>query len=145
MQLIKSFKITPIPKPRMTRRDAWDSRDSVLRYYDFCDRLNQEFLAAELPQNYLVVFYLPMSKSWSQKKKDRMNLTPHQQKPDKDNLEKAFLDGLFSKHHNPDGNYCDSHVWDGRAIKLWGIEGAIAVYQTDCILKELQPIDKRQA
>lgn len=36
---------------------------------------------------------------------------PHLCKPDRDNLEKALLDGVFGE---------DSHVWDGRATKLWG-------------------------
>lgn len=125
----------------MSRRDTWDPRDCVLRYHDFCDRLNQEFSAAELPEHYLLVFYLPMSRSWSKKKKDSFNLTPHRQTPDKDNLEKAFLDALFSKHHNIDGKYNDSHVWDGRVIKLWGYEGAIAVYEINCVVKNLSCFD----
>jgi Holliday junction resolvase RusA-like endonuclease len=36
-----------------------------------------------------------MPESWSKKKKERMNLKPHQQTPDADNLFKAFTDTLF--------------------------------------------------
>jgi Holliday junction resolvase RusA-like endonuclease len=137
LQLIKLIEINPVPEPRQSRRDTWNPSDRVIKYRDFCDTLNQHFRAAQLPENYLLVFYLPMPKSWSKKKKVQLYLTPHQQKPDKDNLEKAFLDGLFSKHHNLDGNYDDSHVWDGRTIKLWSDRGAIAVYQIDCVLRSL--------
>src|ERR1700733_6474151 len=37
-------------------------------------------------------FYFPMPKSWSEKKKDFMDLRPHVSKPDRDNLEKIYLD-----------------------------------------------------
>lgn len=47
-----------------------------------------------------------------------MAYTPHMQKPDKDNLEKALLDCVFEE---------DSHVWDGRVSKLWGWTGAIII------------------
>ncbi|MGU0055537.1 RusA family crossover junction endodeoxyribonuclease [Enterobacter hormaechei] len=43
-----------------------------------------------------------------------MNGKPHQQKPDKDNLEKALLDAIFDD---------DSRVWDGRVTKVWGRGG----------------------
>jgi Holliday junction resolvase RusA-like endonuclease len=59
-----------------------------------------------------------MPKSWSKAKKDEMRGGPHQQTPDKDNLEKAILDSLYEN---------DSHVWDGWVTKLWADEGAIEV------------------
>lgn len=45
---------------------------------------------------------------------------PHQQRPDKDNFEKAFLDAVCEE---------DSHIWDGRETKLWSEEGAIQIIQ----------------
>jgi Holliday junction resolvase RusA-like endonuclease len=140
MRLVKFIELAPVPEPRQSRRDAWNPRECVIRYREFCDDLNLLFKASELPENYLLVFYLPMPKSWSKKKKTQFYLTPHQQKPDRDNLEKAFLDGLFSKYHNLDGNFDDSHVWDGRTIKLWSNQGAIAVYQIDSILSSLREV-----
>lgn len=65
--------------------------------------------------NYHMIFYIPVSKSWSKKKKLEMIGKPHQYKPDKDNLEKAVLDILC-----PDD---DSHIWDGRVTKYWTEEG----------------------
>jgi Holliday junction resolvase RusA-like endonuclease len=47
-----------------------------------------------------------------------MDGKPHQQKPDKDNLEKSILDAVFDD---------DSKVWDGRVSKLWGVDGKIVV------------------
>ena len=41
---------------------------------------------------------------------------PHRMKPDKDNLEKGFLDSILKE---------DSVVWDGRVTKLWGEKGKI--------------------
>lgn len=43
---------------------------------------------------------------------------PHQQKPDKDNLEKALLDAIFGE---------DSHIWDGRVTKIWGETGKMII------------------
>lgn len=51
-----------------------------------------------------------------------MNGKPHQQKPDKDNLEKALLDAIFED---------DCRIWDGRVSKVWGETGKI-------IIKELE-------
>lgn len=48
---------------------------------------------------------------WSEKIRAGMNGQPHQQRPDKGNFEKAFLDAVFGEYN---------HVWDGRASKLWG-------------------------
>lgn len=47
-----------------------------------------------------------------------MDGKPHQQKPDKDNLEKALLDAIFDD---------DSRIWDGRVSKVWGATGMIRV------------------
>lgn len=59
-----------------------------------------------------------MPKSWSGKKRAQMAGKPHQQRPDRDNLEKALLDALFSE---------DCAVWDGRTTKVWGETGQIII------------------
>ena len=136
MKLIKLIEnIKPVPAPRMSRRDRFDPRPAVIKYRDYGIELRSQFTAEELPSNYLLVFYLPMAKSWSKKKKRSHYLQPHTQTPDKDNLEKGFLDALFYQH---DEHKDDSHIWDGRTIKLWKEgEGAIAIYQIDCVLELL--------
>ncbi|MEQ9868746.1 RusA family crossover junction endodeoxyribonuclease [Pectobacterium odoriferum] len=114
---MKTYNITPIGKPRMTQCDKWQKRPPVLRYRAFCDevRLNR----ITLPESgWHVTFVLPMPPSWSKKKRSEMNGKPHQQKPDKDNLEKALLDAIFDD---------DSRVWDGRVSKIWGEVGQIMI------------------
>ncbi len=113
----RSYPITPVPKPRMTRSDKWKKRPAVLRYRAYCDEVRLRVV--QLPESgYHVTFILPMPKSWSGKRKTEMDGKPHQQTPDKDNLEKALLDALFQD---------DSHIWDGRVTKRWGQEGKIIV------------------
>ncbi|MBN3093504.1 RusA family crossover junction endodeoxyribonuclease [Pectobacterium brasiliense] len=114
---MKTYNITPLGKPRMTQRDKWQKRLPVLRYRAFCDevRLNK----ITLPESgWHVTFVLPMPPSWSKKKRSEMNGKPHQQKPDKDNLEKALLDAIFDD---------DSRIWDGRVSKIWGEVGKIII------------------
>ena len=114
---MKVYAITPVPKPRMTQSDRWAKRAPVLRYFAFKDevRLNK----ISLPEcGYHVTFILPMPDSWSKKKKEEMNGKPHQQKPDKDNLEKALLDAIFED---------DCRIWDGRVSKVWGEKGQIKI------------------
>lgn len=115
------YNITPVPKPRMTQRDKWQKRPPVLRYRAFCDEVRLEKIS--LPEHsYHVTFIMPMPKSWSHKKRSDMNGKPHQQKPDKDNLEKALLDAIFDD---------DSRVWDGRVTKVWGEVGQIKITELE--------------
>lgn len=114
---MKVYDITPIAKPRMTQRDRWAKRSPVLRYRAFCD--HARLLGITLPEShYHVTFVIPMPKSWSKKKQDAMAGMPHQQRPDKDNLEKALLDAIFGE---------DCRVWDGRVTKVWGYTGKIMI------------------
>lgn len=113
------YSIVPVPKPRMTKRDKWAGRPPVLRYLAYKDecQLNR----VTLPQSgYHITFVMPMPSSWSKKKKSEYNRRPHQQKPDKDNLEKALLDAVMSE---------DCAVWDGRVTKIWGYQGLIIIDQ----------------
>jgi Holliday junction resolvase RusA-like endonuclease len=110
------YRITPVPQPRMVRSDKWAKRPRVLRYFAFRDECKLK--RVELPENYHVVFVMPMPKSWSAKKCEQMNGLPHRNKPDKDNLEKALLDAIYRD---------DSQVWDGRVTKIWGYEGRIYI------------------
>jgi Holliday junction resolvase RusA-like endonuclease len=106
------FDIKPIPKPRMTQSDRWRGRSVVERYYIYKDGLN--ILANEikfsLPRNFKIDFYLSMPKSWSKKKRSEFLGKPHHQKPDLDNLIKAFMDALEQE---------DKDVWHIDASKYW--------------------------
>jgi len=114
------FNIKPCPKPRMTRADAWKKRPIVLKYWRFCDDLKAQARKIEyVPGDKVsLIFYIPMAKSWSKKKRELMLGKPHKAKPDIDNLAKAFLDALLIE---------DSYVWSLTAEKYWANEGSIMV------------------
>lgn len=118
MKLLAKYDITPVPKPRMTRRDRWDKdRPAVQRYWAYKDKIRAANI--QLPEKYWIVFNLPMSKSWTKKEKSAQLGQPHLQTPDKDNLEKGLLDALFKK---------DAHIWYGGCEKRWALKGSIWMY-----------------
>ena len=106
--------VTPVPKPRMTQRDKWKKRNCVLNYYSFKDNLKLYFgNETLLPKNITIcswIAYLPFPKSYSEKKRYELSGCPHTLKPDKDNIEKAIFDSLFTK---------DQFVYAGFGIKYW--------------------------
>lgn len=132
------YNITPVPKPRMTRRDKWKKRTRVLEYFAFKDECRLR--GVELPKDsYHVIFVMPMPKSWSGKKCEQMNGQPHRARPDKDNLEKALLDAL---------NKDDSHAWDGRVTKVWGYSGKILISEIErpkgeCVAESIESYKER--
>lgn len=117
---IKLF-IQPIPKPRMTQRDKWAKRPIVLRYFEYKDKLKEEILknnislGVQLSLTFIIA--IPKNKRKKNGAWKSMIGTPHQQKPDLDNLIKAFKDALYQD---------DSIVWKyGPMEKIWGEENAI--------------------
>lgn len=96
----------------MTQRDRWAKRPAVLRYFAFADELREAAseLKWQVPSRIDLEFGMPMPKSWSNRKKLEMDDQPHQQKPDIDNLIKAFLDALCDD---------DSFVYVVHAAKYW--------------------------
>lgn len=119
------FIINPMGKPRMTQRDKWlkPARKVIARYWAYKDVLVlQANLEGYIPSDVLSVqFNIPMPKSWSKKKREAMNGQPHRQKPDLDNLLKAFQDCLCKE---------DSYIWGySRCAKMWSLEGSIEVVE----------------
>jgi len=114
----KVYRITPIPAPRMTRADKALYRPCVKRYMAYRNALKGMNIDLNV-EPLSLQFALPMPKSWSKKKKNLMRLTPHKNKPDLDNLIKAFKDALLEE---------DSHVWCyDMMTKVWDDEGSIIV------------------
>ena len=114
----RTYKIKPVPKPRMTQSDKWKQRPCVIRYRQFCDEVRSA--GVELPESGAVVsFILPMPKSWSKKKRAKFNGTAHQTKPDLDNLLKALSDAIHDE---------DCRIWHyGEIKKCWGETGYIII------------------
>lgn len=110
------YNIVPVAKPRMTRRDQWKKRPATEKYWAYKDQIRKASIV--LPPCYHIHFVLPMPTSWSKQKKRDMVFTPHTQRPDKDNLEKGFLDALYEE---------DSAIWTGHVSKWWGDTGCIII------------------
>ena len=68
---MKKVKITPVPKPRMTKSDRWKKRPCVVKYWDFKEELLYLFREQDIvvDKELYIEFHLPMAKSWSKKKK----------------------------------------------------------------------------
>lgn len=115
---IQFFDIPPTPAPRQSARDKWKPSKPVLRYRAFRDEV--AFKVKELPEDFFhIVFLIAVPASWSEKKKREHIGQPHRQKPDKDNLEKAFIDAIY-RHSD------DAHVWNTASTKLWaGMPGIV--------------------
>jgi Holliday junction resolvase RusA-like endonuclease len=112
----------------MVASDKWKKRPCVEQYWEYKDRLRGLFDAGDLPIPYFLIFVIPMPKSWSKKKRNKLKSKPCESTPDRDNLDKAFLDALFES---------DAHIYDGRTLKVWGETGRIVVYAIDPIPEEI--------
>jgi Holliday junction resolvase RusA-like endonuclease len=109
----------------MTRKDKWTKppRPRVARYLAFKDLV--ALMNVELPVcGAHIVFILAMPQSLSKRKKAVLDGKPHQKRPDLDNLIKALGDAVYGE---------DSVIWDYRATKKWGYEGAIMIGSIDGI------------
>lgn len=115
-----SYPIIPMGKPRMTQRDRWKKRPIVLRYHKFKDSCREHSVA--LTDSISVMFLIQMPKSWSKKKRLKMDGEPHKKTPDIDNLIKALMDAVLPQ---------DSHVWKIKASKFWSKDGGIHVWVND--------------
>lgn len=67
-----------------------------------------------------------MSKSWSQKKKDRVLGSPHISRPDLSNVLKFVEDALIGVAYND-----DSQIWSITVEKTWGKEPEIQLILID--------------
>ena len=88
-----------------------------MRYRAFADEVRLNKVVVENGAS--IIFILPMAKSWSCKKKEKMNGEPHTQRPDIDNLLKALLDAIYEE---------DCGIWSLSKIeKRWGKVGQIKI------------------
>lgn len=117
-QIIR-IPVTPLGKPRMTQRDKWQVRPTVMAYRAYCDELRLRLPRYELPEELKIVFHLPMPKSWSARHRAQSYGQRHDQKPDIDNLVKGFMDAFKAE---------DKHVAILHAEKYWAVEGGIIIF-----------------
>lgn len=115
---MKVVNVVPMGAPRLTRADAWKGRPVVQRYHEYRDALREALPGFELPVELRVVFFIPMPASWSRRKRFAFLGAPHDQKPDIDNLVKAFMDAFKSE---------DKHVAILHAEKYWSEVGEVSV------------------
>ena len=112
------YPITPVPKPRMTTSDRWKKRPPVVRYWAFCDEVLKHGVKLSQCGAY-VVFWVPMPKSWTKKKRAQKLGKPHEQKPDLSNLLKALEDACIKD---------DSKIWHYAGLeKRWAEKGSIEI------------------
>lgn len=115
-----NLPVNPVSKPRMTQSDKWKYRKSTSKYWAYKHELiyTCELLNYQPSTEIKIIFYIAMPNSWSNKKKQDYAGRPHQNKPDIDNLVKAFLDALLPE---------DKIVWHIEAYKFWATVGSIKV------------------
>ena len=123
------FKGHIMAKPRMTRSDKWKVRKATSTYWAFSDLLTLQanLQGFTLSDRISLTIDLPMPESWSKKKRAEMNMQPHTQKPDIDNILKSVQDILMKE---------DSSIWEIHATKRWTdkSEGLL-------IIKNLKPTE----
>ena len=121
---MKKLKISPVPKPRMTRADTWKKRPCVVRYWDYKDKFRLLLKENNITINdkICVDFHIAMPKSWSKKKKDKMDGAFHQKRPDVDNLLKGVMDAIFEE---------DCHIHTTYAKKFWAKEPSVVIFNCD--------------
>lgn len=119
MNKLATILVRPMGAVRQSSSDRWKKRPAVLRYRDYRDEIRRQAGALTIPAGGLIlVFSFKPPKSVSRKLYNQMIESPHTVKPDIDNLVKGFLDALLIN---------DQHIWDVRAVKIWGEVDKIVV------------------
>lgn len=116
------FEIDPVAKPRMSQRDKFAPSKAARKYFKFASKLRAmaglKRYQITLPLS--ITFIAPMPKSWSEKKKKRLNGELKPTKPDLDNYIKAFKDALAKNDE------WVSHYGDMK--KIYGYTGKIIIH-----------------
>lgn len=132
-QKLYVFEVNPCSAPRMTRSDIWKTnanhpdprkrqRPVVAKWFAYERTIQALSLANKFKLNKClnIHFFIPMSDSWSKKKKIEKLLTPHDSTPDIDNLLKGFMDASASQ---------DNYVYKVCAEKTWSEKGYVVVWE----------------
>jgi Holliday junction resolvase RusA-like endonuclease len=121
------FKIpgNPIPlqRARVFKNTFYDPQLTAKKNYadEVLSQLSEKEkarLPITNPIHISVSFIFGMPKSWSKKKRNELEMSPHTAKKDLDNLIKWVGDALNGIIWED-----DSIIWSIEAVKVWGIEG----------------------
>lgn len=115
--------VNPVPKPRMTRQDKWKERPVTKRYWSYkedllacCEEQGLTDIPAHIKR---LSFFMQMPKTWSKVKRNEMCGKDHADRPDLDNLLKAFQDCLCKQ---------DQHICRIKDLsKVWEYNGKIEI------------------
>ena len=117
----------PLQRARASRKGFYDpqykAKENMVWYFK---KTYGECEPIEYPITLEVIFYMPIPKSWSKKKRAAMPGQSHSKKPDLDNCIKMILDtfnGILWKD--------DALIWKIKAMKVYALEGC-----TEFIIKE---------
>ena len=101
-------------KPRMTQRDKF--KPAAQRYFAYKDEVRRQVKIPlwRLPEplTFSWRIWLPIPPSVSQAENERRRGTGHRFKPDKDTLDKALMDILFSKDERIVGTRFQEKIWE---------------------------------
>tara|TARA_R110002020_G_scaffold37893_2_gene114472 strand:- start:656 stop:1051 length:396 start_codon:yes stop_codon:yes gene_type:complete len=107
----------PSMKPRMTRRDKWMQRPTVLRYRAWALIAWMEAQRCGLrvaltgPTTVHAIAYFEIPRSYSRKRREALGGQPHTLRGDVDNIGKAILDAFWPES--------DAAVHDLHVVKRW--------------------------
>lgn len=107
---------------KRTPNDYLRRKAQIKKYFDYKWELKDEAKKQQMEfpmKESWIKFYLPMPKSWSNKKRNKMLFELHGSRPDADNLFKAFADSLFRE---------DGRIMDYRVSKFWAEIGFIEIH-----------------
>lgn len=121
----KFWPIIPVAAPRQSRREVWKPSPATIKYRAFRDEIAARKVWKPESGD-LVVFFMPIPKSWTKKRKAADLGHPHTQRPDVDNLLKALLDASYGE---------DSHIWAISAAKVWGDRPGIYIERRDPLIE----------
>lgn len=122
------YPVEPMGAVRQNEADKWRGREAVRRYNDFKAQCRDMGVIVP-PDGSTITFFITMPKSWSKKKKARMEDQYHRQTPDVDNICKGILDSVLVKCDKTGEmkQFRDEVIADIRIVKRWAIEGCIVI------------------
>ncbi|MEO1208842.1 MAG: RusA family crossover junction endodeoxyribonuclease [Cyanobacteria bacterium J06638_20] len=123
---VYEMAIAPQSAPQQGQADRWRPKPKVVKYRAWRDEFAAHWQPEwKLPEMPVFIFGMPMPKSWSGKKRERMNGTVHLSRPDTDNMIKAVVDSIYRLPRYEGRN--DSEVWCAVGLKFWSCEGYVKI------------------